>query len=175
MSKNLKNWEKLMKIANIDREFLHIFWTTWENSMKFSGKMCFKITLKVTRNQGFTISLEDIFFEKPQRGGEGSIWPSPSRFRVNLKVSHSKIKLFWKFTKEHPCLSCAWNFCTFKSSNLNNYFEKVLPINFSRTLANCILRTIFVLLWTITISNFNHDLVNLCTMDDFNLYELSYS
>ena len=26
-----------MKIANIDTEFLHIFWTTWGNSMKFSG------------------------------------------------------------------------------------------------------------------------------------------
>ena len=68
MSKNPKNWGKLMKIANIDREFLHIFWTTWGNSIKFSGKMCFKIILKVTKNQGFTLSLEDTFFEKPQGG-----------------------------------------------------------------------------------------------------------
>ena len=28
------------------------------------------ITLKVKKNQGFTLSLEDTFFEKPQ-GGEG--------------------------------------------------------------------------------------------------------
>ena len=56
-----------MKIANIDREFLHIFWTTWGNSMKFSEKMCFEIILKVTKNQGFTLSLEDTIFEKPQR------------------------------------------------------------------------------------------------------------
>ena len=34
--------------------------------MKFSGKMCFEIILKVTKNQGFTHSLEDAFFEKPQ-------------------------------------------------------------------------------------------------------------
>ena len=34
--------------------------------MKFSGKMCFKIVLKVTKNRGFTLSLEDTFFEKPQ-------------------------------------------------------------------------------------------------------------
>ena len=27
--------------------------------MKFSGKMCFKIILKVTKNQGSTLSLED--------------------------------------------------------------------------------------------------------------------
>ena len=36
--------------------------------MKFSGNMCLKIILKVTKNQGFTFSLEDTFFEKPQEG-----------------------------------------------------------------------------------------------------------
>ena len=51
-----------MKIGNIDREFPHIFWTTWVNSMKFLGKMCFKIILKVTKNQGSTLSIEDKFF-----------------------------------------------------------------------------------------------------------------
>ena len=55
-----------MKIANIDKEILHIFWTTWGISMKFSGKMCLMIILKVTKNQGFTLSLEDTVFEKPQ-------------------------------------------------------------------------------------------------------------
>ena len=55
-----------MKTANIDREFLHIFWTIWGKSMNFSGKMCFKIILKVSKNQGFTLSLEDTIFEKPQ-------------------------------------------------------------------------------------------------------------
>ena len=50
MSKNLKNWGKLMKIADVDREFLHIFWTTWGNSIKYSGKTCLKIILKVTKN-----------------------------------------------------------------------------------------------------------------------------
>ena len=69
MSKNPKNWGKLMKIANIDREILHNFWTTWGISMKFSGKMCFMIILKVTKNQGFTLSSEDTFFKKPQGGG----------------------------------------------------------------------------------------------------------
>ena len=36
--------------------------------MKFSGKMCLMITLKVTKNQGFTLFLKDTVFEKPQRG-----------------------------------------------------------------------------------------------------------
>ena len=71
MSKNPKKWVKLVKRANIDREFLHIFWMTWRNSMKFSGKMCFKITLKVTKNRGSTLSVEDTFFKKPQGGGGG--------------------------------------------------------------------------------------------------------
>ena len=43
--------------------------------MKFSGKMCFKIILKVTENQGFTLSLEDALFAKLQGGG--SICPPP--------------------------------------------------------------------------------------------------
>ena len=71
MSKNPKNWEKLMKIANIDREFIDIFWTTWGNSMKFSGKMCFKTILKFTKGDGSTLSIEDAFFQKPRRGMGG--------------------------------------------------------------------------------------------------------
>ena len=34
--------------------------------MKFPGNMWLMIVLKVTRKQGFTISLEDTFFEKSQ-------------------------------------------------------------------------------------------------------------
>ena len=34
--------------------------------MKFLGKMRFKIILKVTKRQGFTLFLEDTFFKKPQ-------------------------------------------------------------------------------------------------------------
>ena len=34
--------------------------------------MCLMIILKVTKNQGFTLSLEDTLFKKPQdRGGKG--------------------------------------------------------------------------------------------------------
>ena len=47
-----------MKIAHINRG----------NSMEFSGKMCFYIILKVTKNQVSTLSLEDTFFEKPHGG-----------------------------------------------------------------------------------------------------------
>ena len=40
---------KMMKIANIGEENLHIFWATWAISMKFSGKMWTLIILKVTK------------------------------------------------------------------------------------------------------------------------------
>ena len=87
MSKNPKNWLKSMEIANIDTEILHIFWTTWGISIRFSGKMWLMIILKVTKNQGFTLSLEDTYFEKPQ--GRGSDWnpspPSPAVLRLNVK------------------------------------------------------------------------------------------
>ena len=50
--------------------------------MKFSGKMCLKIILKVTKNQGFTLSLEDTFFEKLEGGSQFE--PPPIRhIRVN--------------------------------------------------------------------------------------------
>ena len=75
--KNPKSRGKFMKIANIDREFIHISWTTGGNSMKLSGKMSFKIILKVTKNQGSTLSLEDTFFEKPQGGGSYWSYPHP--------------------------------------------------------------------------------------------------
>ena len=52
--------------------------------MKFSGKMRLKMILKVTKNQSFTFSLEDAFFEKPQGGFKMA--PPLSRFRVNLAI-----------------------------------------------------------------------------------------
>ena len=88
MSKNPENWWKSVKIANIDKESLHNFWTTWEISMKFWGKMWPMIILKVTKNVGFTLALEDTFFEEPHGGGGGQIDLSsplpffPCRFRV---------------------------------------------------------------------------------------------
>ena len=60
--------QKLMKIVNIDKEILHLFWMTWRISVKFLGKMWLMMILEITENQGFTFSLEDTFSEKPKRG-----------------------------------------------------------------------------------------------------------
>ena len=79
VTKNVKNFFKMMKIVNIHGENLRIFWTTWGISMKFSGKIWLMIILKATKMQDFIFSLEDTFLEKPQRG---QIDP-PILFRVN--------------------------------------------------------------------------------------------
>ena len=69
-----------------------------ENSMKFLGKMCLKIILKVTKNQGFTFSLKDTFFEKPQGGGQFD--PSPPAIselnQLNLLYLFTQIIIVWK-------------------------------------------------------------------------------
>ena len=55
--------------------------------MKFSGKMWLIIILKATKNQGFTLSLENTFLKKPQE--EIKLTPhSPSAF-LRLTVSAS--------------------------------------------------------------------------------------
>ena len=71
MSKTPKIRWKSIKIVNIEREIVHIFWTTWGISMEFSGKVWLMIILKLTKNQCFILSLEDTFFEKQQMTGDG--------------------------------------------------------------------------------------------------------
>ena len=53
--------------------------------MKFSEKMLPIIILKVTKNQGFTLSLEDTIFERPQEESQidGPYCHPHSCFRVN--------------------------------------------------------------------------------------------
>ena len=50
--------------------------------MTFSGNMWLMIILKVTKNQGFILSLEDAVFKKPQAvvGGGGAAQIDPRAF-----------------------------------------------------------------------------------------------
>ena len=79
--------------------------------MKFSGKMCLKIILKVTKNQGFILYLEDTFLENPHGGGGGGGGPgggeegkmklsSLSRFSVNEK----NFNIFCNFANKYHLL-----------------------------------------------------------------------
>ena len=80
-----------MEIVKIFREILRIFWTTWGMSTKFAGKVWLMVIWKVTKNQGFTLSLEDVFFEKPLGGG--SNWP-PSAALGLIKLQALSLQLY---------------------------------------------------------------------------------
>ena len=62
---NVKKSGKLSKIVNNAEENLHIVWTSWEISMRFSGKMWLMIILKFTKKKGFTFFLKNTFLKKP--------------------------------------------------------------------------------------------------------------
>ena len=109
-----------MKIANIDRESLHIFWANWGISLKFSGKMWLMIILKLTKNHGSTVSLEDALSGKPQGEGGGE-WVAgsnrPWTFPVLLGLTNENVKekerkkflIFVMFTL--AWLLCQYNRC----------------------------------------------------------------
>ena len=110
--------------------------------MKFSGKMYLKIILKLTKNQGFTLSLEDKFFEKPQGG---SNWP-PSRFRVKrgehipCGYSMSTIWVFYHIENKHTLYrrkNCMKKFYSSLREHEKNVidFEKIkmLPLTKKKT------------------------------------------
>ena len=71
--------------------------------MKFSVRMCFKVILKVTKNHGFTLSLKDTFFEKPQGG---QIDP-PAILGLTLKCENVVEMLFkLQQTQSHVAVYC---------------------------------------------------------------------
>ena len=74
--------------------------------MKFSGKMCLMMILEVTKNRGFTLSLEDTFFEKSQGGGV-KLTPL-SRFRVKelSHVSEARFQVLFFCTSYWVGLKC---------------------------------------------------------------------
>ena len=55
--------------------------------MKFSGKMCLKTKLKVRKNQGFSLTLEDkSAFRKPMGGKQTAPPPAPTPVVLGLIV-----------------------------------------------------------------------------------------
>ena len=79
---------KSLKITNIGGESLHIFWTTWGIWMNVSGKRWVMIIL--TKNQDFTLSLEDAFLEKPRGemgGGRSWDWTESPSYNRNEFVA----------------------------------------------------------------------------------------
>ena len=58
-----------MKIVNIEKANLHIFWTTWESSMKITRKMWLMIILKATKTF-LSICLSILFIPWLQARGD---------------------------------------------------------------------------------------------------------
>ena len=58
--------KKMMKIVHIGKESLQFFPATLGILTKFPGKMCLMILLKVSKRQGFALSLENSVLIKPQ-------------------------------------------------------------------------------------------------------------
>ena len=60
--------------------------------------MCFKIILKVTKNHGSTLSVEDTFFKKPQGGwrggGGGGVGGRQFKLPDRLGLKHSLSPVF---------------------------------------------------------------------------------
>ena len=65
-----------MKIVNIDidGENVQIFWTTWEISMIFSGKMWLMVILKVKKNGASSSLSRRYVLGKTTGVGGGSNW-----------------------------------------------------------------------------------------------------
>ena len=93
-----KNPKKMIKIVNIDGENLHIFWKTWEISKTFSGKIRLIAILKVTKNQGFNLSLEGKVLEKPQR--RVKLTPQPFKGWTSLIKMQSFTDILYTFSFE---------------------------------------------------------------------------
>ena len=68
--------------------------------MKFSGKMCLMIILKVTKNQGFTLCLEDIIFEKPQGVSNWPLPPLPPTLPAVLGLKRGALDVDLEYPKE---------------------------------------------------------------------------
>ena len=63
-TKKCEKIQKIDKIVITCKENLHIFRTICGISMEFSEKVSHMITLKVTKKQGLTFSLENAVLEK---------------------------------------------------------------------------------------------------------------
>ena len=90
------------------------------------------ILLKVTKNQAFTLSLEDKFFEKPQGGS--SNWPSPSRFRVKDQIWNLYLTLSWmdiqkKYFWGHKCFGTYTARVVSKQIWVWNWARKNMPVS----------------------------------------------
>ena len=127
----LKKSGKLMKIADIEEKNPSYFLNDLKN---FNGKMWIMIMLKITKKQGFVLSLESRLLEKPQ--GVSKWLPSvfriklqcfPGNFRRHFRIVILKINFeHWppKYRSNHPEMRLR---------------HRCFPVNFAKFLRETIL------------------------------------
>ena len=131
---NVKKSEKLMKTVNIEENHLHIFWTTWGISIKFSEKIWLKIILKVTKKQGIILCLKNAFLEIWQKGG-GQTDP-PGLFRVKEIIWNLYLNLGWINTEKKSFLGAVLGQPCCSSSFKTGLGLKLSTENYVRFLSN---------------------------------------
>ena len=89
--------------------------------MKFSGKMCLKIVLKVTKNQGFTLSVEDKFFEKTTGGVKLTLPPAV------LGLSFSQARILNYNVLDNTLIMLGVNHCSHSLLLILTEFEIIPP------------------------------------------------
>ena len=129
-----------MKIVSIEGEYLHIFWTTWETSMKFPVKMWLMIMLKIAKSWFLPLSRKHIFRKITWWGGGGGARLILQAF---LRLSFLLFKKCFKY-----------------SSNLQTFpfvcWVYVLNINkniFAEYLYWTLMKIFLLLFWIISIQN----------------------
>ena len=126
--------EKSMKIVNIEGENLHVFWTIWGMSMKYSGKTWLMIILKVTKKQSLTLFLSRKHtFWKNHR-----VWPklTPSLFKVkkiiiwSMKYNFQRIMFWENFSLVNICFRYLCQLLTDLNNLINLIFRLKAYVSF---------------------------------------------
>ena len=98
--------------------------------MKFSRKMLFMIALKVISNQGFTLSLQDKYLEKPQGGQiDPQVFLGLS-FNICIHILHSflNVHLFLSIILSNTARIVFESSCILKSQSLKVLNDSLIII-----------------------------------------------
>ena len=158
---NVKQFEKLTKIVNTQEDNLHILCTSRKISTKFSGKVWLMIVLKVTKKQGFTLSLKNTFWvEIPQV--DIKLTPTPATpqpfsgeciyfHMVYLTVSSSQYNFF--FLMLFYLLTWLLFLLSFKSSDSFHLLSEILA---TQIVCLTVWHQLILKFWLVNTSFFAH-------------------
>ena len=114
-----------MKIANIEKENLHVLWTTWEISIKLSEKMWLIIILNVTKKA----ALHPLFRKYIFRKTRGSVnWPpfpfSLFRVKNTREISREIFKSITRICSNLRVYNSKCGMCKNQKQLMEVFFKK---------------------------------------------------